>query len=536
MKRIIMVAFLCAAFGFASVANAVDSRVYNGKTFYKVDSTNPSLDSGNEVCAAIGETCIGYPERTNAVCGLFHPSATLFSSSSGDRSGVYCNGPPQGGVCATRYNTCAICPACSVGVSCAQAIGGLYREMFVECTEPAPPPPPPPPPPPDPIADGIYDWNVDDEGFVGRQRTWSRLGDAWGADNELDGSTHSARMVGITVLENADGQAALNAFFEGQSAPIQDQALRVDVYKYSSIGWKAPTGLTFPPFNDAFSNAYPSLILVWISYEGTQYSFGAELNGNNGWEYDIPLVFLGTRDVPSWNYSNLEVWFQTYQAGANTPFDYRIDNLVIEEGVPLPNQPPTADAGPDQAVFDVVSLDGRLSTDTDGQITQYQWDLQHRENSANDRQVSDIDPEAEISNLQPGYYDVTLTVVDDDGASGEDMMLLAASGECDTADLYTQEEVDQSIAAAVAELEGEISSLNSTIDDRDETISAQQGQIVILETTISGLQGDIISLNSTIASMFTAQEVDTAIAANCPGKAEFPGRPDSPGKSNPKGK
>lgn len=105
----------------------------SGKQYYTVTSTDSAMDTGDEVCASVGQSCIGYTLSTNEACKLAHPSASTSSTSSGDASTVYCDGAPQGGVCATEKNTCHSCPTCSAGVSCETPIGGLYREMYVEC-------------------------------------------------------------------------------------------------------------------------------------------------------------------------------------------------------------------------------------------------------------------------------------------------------------------------------------------------------------------------------------------------------------------
>lgn len=76
-------------------------------------------------------------------------------------------------------------------------------------------------------------------------------------------------------------------------------------------------------------------------------------------------------------------------------------------------RPPIADAGTDQVVFDEVTLDGSGSDDPDGTILFYDWELQHRGDSTHDRTAEGETPT--ISSLEPGFYDVTLTVTDDDG-------------------------------------------------------------------------------------------------------------------------
>jgi len=118
---------------FISFVYAVDSKVINGKTYYKVDATDPTEDSGSKVCAKIGMSCQGYTDTTTAACKAFHPNAKESSSASGDKSGIYCDGAPQGGVCSVKQNTCHTCAACTSTVQCNQVISGLYREMYVEC-------------------------------------------------------------------------------------------------------------------------------------------------------------------------------------------------------------------------------------------------------------------------------------------------------------------------------------------------------------------------------------------------------------------
>ena len=119
----------------ASFTYAVSSPVtYNGKQYYIVTSTDQSEDTGAEVCAKVGKTCVGYTAYTTDVCKSFHPSASATTSVHGSKSGFYCNGPPQTGLaCESSYNNCQICPACNVNADCNFQIGGLFREMYVEC-------------------------------------------------------------------------------------------------------------------------------------------------------------------------------------------------------------------------------------------------------------------------------------------------------------------------------------------------------------------------------------------------------------------
>lgn len=89
---------------------------------------------------------------------------------------------------------------------------------------------------------------------------------------------------------------------------------------------------------------------------------------------------------------------------------------VVEVEAPAENDPPTAAAGPDQTVQDSdgldgesVTLDGSLSSDTDGTITGYAW-------TWSDDNASGPTPTVR---LPDGTTVVTLIVTDDDGASSD---------------------------------------------------------------------------------------------------------------------
>lgn len=100
------------------------------------------------------------------------------------------------------------------------------------------------------------------------------------------------------------------------------------------------------------------------------------------------------------------------------------------EAYPNPNASPKfhplANAGADKAVFDAVTLDGSGSSDSDGSIAAYEWTLQHRETSAYDTSATGVTPT--ISGLNIGFYDVKLTVTDNDGLQDTDTMVLAVAG------------------------------------------------------------------------------------------------------------
>ncbi len=82
---------------------------------------------------------------------------------------------------------------------------------------------------------------------------------------------------------------------------------------------------------------------------------------------------------------------------------------------PTPNQDPIAHAGADQTLapgVTQVTLNGSLSSDSDGQIVSYVW----RRGSS----VVGLSVNPTISSLAVGTHTITLTVIDDDGARDTD--------------------------------------------------------------------------------------------------------------------
>ena len=88
--------------------------------------------------------------------------------------------------------------------------------------------------------------------------------------------------------------------------------------------------------------------------------------------------------------------------------------------------PPVANAGPDIIIINEITLDGSLSYDMNGTIVQYEWHLQHRDDSSYERTGEGVNPT--FSDLVYGFYDVVLTVTDSDGLTHTDAMIIAAIG------------------------------------------------------------------------------------------------------------
>ncbi|MBZ0292548.1 MAG: CSLREA domain-containing protein, partial [Anaerolineae bacterium] len=87
------------------------------------------------------------------------------------------------------------------------------------------------------------------------------------------------------------------------------------------------------------------------------------------------------------------------------------------------NQPPIADAGTDQTVtdsdgngYESVNLHGSVSFDSDGTIASYTW-----RDSANQVVATGVNPTVQLA---VGVWDLTLTVVDDDGSEDVDTVTI----------------------------------------------------------------------------------------------------------------
>ena len=102
-----------------------------------------------------------------------------------------------------------------------------------------------------------------------------------------------------------------------------------------------------------------------------------------------------------------------------------IDNVTINANAALPNVAPTADAGADQTVTDSddngiesVSLDGSASNDPDGSIVNYVW------SEGGSQIATGINPSVDFA---VGSHAITLTVTDDEGATGTDIVLVTVA-------------------------------------------------------------------------------------------------------------
>ncbi len=121
-------------------------------------------------------------------------------------------------------------------------------------------------------------------------------------------------------------------------------------------------------------------------------------------EFGDPIIF----DMSRWN---PEVYVsEDFEMGA-------LDSTVV------------ANAGPNQEIQNkIVSLDGNESYDPRGEIVSYEWFLNYRifnfRFPSNNKTATG--PTPTVTGLAKGYYDVTLTVTDNDGLTGIDTMTVTS--------------------------------------------------------------------------------------------------------------
>ncbi len=125
------------------------------------------------------------------------------------------------------------------------------------------------------------------------------------------------------------------------------------------------------------------------------------------------------------------------------------DNVTITINAPA-NQSPVANAGVNQTVTDAdnsgsenVALDGSASSDGDGSIASYAW----RENGA--QIATGVNPTVSLS---VGTHTVTLTVTDDDGATGTDEVTVIVNPSTPVADQLVLEAECASVVGSLWQL------------------------------------------------------------------------------------
>ena len=137
---------------------------------------------------------------------------------------------------------------------------------------------------------------------------------------------------------------------------------------------------------------------------------------------------------------------------------------VTVTAVVVPNEPPIANAGPNQTVVEgaTVQLDGSDSDDSDGTIASFQWVLGSVEVATGETPT--------VDDLPVGTNSIQLTVTDDDGDIATDLVAVTVTAvvvpnEPPTANAGPDQTVEE---GAAVQLDG------SDSDDSDGTIASFQ--------------------------------------------------------------
>jgi len=150
-----------------------------------------------------------------------------------------------------------------------------------------------------------------------------------------------------------------------------------------------------------------------------------------------------------------------------------------------------ANAGSDQVVFDTVTLDGSGSHGHDGTAVSYDWLLEYRGDGSYNQTATGVNPT--ITNLYPGFYDVTLTVTDDQSASTTDTSLVAAAGSCSCTSSTMH--VESVVASAVG------SSKGKSYGEVKVTVADDCGNPVVDATVTGTFSGDFNETRSGVTEI-----------------------------------
>ena len=160
------------------------------------------------------------------------------------------------------------------------------------------------------------------------------------------------------------------------------------------------------------------------------------------------------------------------------------------------NQPPVADAGPDQAVIlgSIVTFDGSGSSDPDGTIMSYDW-------SFGDGNVGSGETTTHVYALS-GEYEVSLTVEDDDGAIDTDISIVT---------VQTPQDAVRGLISSVKDLNLPKGTENSLLSKLENTIkSLDKGQDKV---AVNKLNAFINKVKAQRGKKITDEDADNLTAA-----------------------
>ncbi len=183
----------------------------------------------------------------------------------------------------------------------------------------------------------------------------------------------------------------------------------------TDMGADEYTGVVLPV---ALFNANPLSGIVPLTVDFTDQSIGVVQT----WNWTFGDGGTSSEQNPSHIYDEAGAYTVslTVIGPDGTTIETKNDLIVVDLSVPV------AEAGIDRAIAQyTIILDGSGSNDVDGTIESYDWVLNHRVDAAYNQSASGPGPE--ITGLHSGFYDVELSVTDDDGLTNTDTMVLSVS-------------------------------------------------------------------------------------------------------------
>ncbi|GAA3561223.1 carbohydrate-binding protein [Snuella lapsa] len=247
------------------------------------------------------------------------------------------------------------------------------------------------------------------------------------AGNSVQGIDYSTFLYGLASLPEYLGPNFFNTYNVINTGPIcENRSIPglISAEDYCTMNGVSGVPVGFIDPND------------WMRYEvdiatADLYNIAIEYSSPNGGQFQIKEDGITKTTV------NLPVtggWgtYQTLNTTINlTAGAHEIEIFAVTGGfnlksynftLPTPNVAPIANAGSDQVVTDTdnnkseqVTLNGALSTDSDGTISSYDWSIPGQAN------VTGVSPSV---SLPIGKHTITLTVTDNDGATHTDDVII----------------------------------------------------------------------------------------------------------------
>jgi hypothetical protein len=277
--------------------------------------------------------------------------------------------------------------------------------------------------------------------------TGSGAVDAGGNLTLIDG-TPTAPTVVLDITANPQNAGTGVSVFYDNGGNLASSSLPEDELLTDLVNANLGLPQTAEVVTDLPDGSYVSMVMLFYDSNQLQWVNEQDLRLHALNETTLEWELVGTRDLGNSlptgtvgdygiDTSSHYVWAFTDRmtrfAALDRNWRSKFDQLGPAGVDPTDNDAPIADAGADQSVTDTdddgaesITLDGSNSTDTDGSIVSYDW-------TANSVTVP-ATAQPTVS-FPVGSHVVTLTVTDDEGATGTDTVTVIVKGNTSTNEL-----------------------------------------------------------------------------------------------------